>query len=208
MPYTQNCLYITQLHQGLLPVAFINYTRPSTMFYWVLRAMLIATVKKFSHTISTPQTKQNKKIFHATSATASYKRFWEKCREPVRVVVVDDKQEKLQVGHGWFYPAVPNTALINSLWGVVVYLCVETCPVVSAHTKGAHIWPLYRLQQTNTPTSGGLLKPQNKQNLKGWSSLWDWHLKHVAHCRKLSSTSSFWQLSPIQMSPPYIVAIH
>ncbi|MFH0052588.1 hypothetical protein ACG3SN_32195, partial [Pseudomonas aeruginosa] len=77
------------------------------MFYRVLRAMLIATVKKFSLTISTPQTKQNKKIFHATSATASYKRFWEKCREHHCVLVVEDKQEKLQVDYGWFYPAVP-----------------------------------------------------------------------------------------------------
>lgn len=63
MPYTQNCLYITQLHQGLLPVAFIKYARPSTMFYWVLRAMLIATVKKFSHTISTRQNKTKQKNF-------------------------------------------------------------------------------------------------------------------------------------------------
>lgn len=92
------------------------------------------------------------------------------------------------------FPTVPW----STAYGVVVYLCVETCPVVSAHTKGAHIWPLYRLQHTKTTTSGSFME---RQNIPGcWSSLWDWHLKHVAHCRKLSSTSSFWQLSPYKCS--------
>lgn len=121
--------------------------------------------KNFHTPSAHAKTKQNKKIFHATSATASYKRFWEKCIEHHCVLVVDDKQEKLQVGHGWFYPAVPNTAMINSLWWVVVYLCVETCPVVSAHTKTAHIWPLYRLQHTKTPSLGDFHDPPKYSRL-------------------------------------------
>ena len=96
------------------------------------------------------------------------------------------------------FPTLPwSTAYV----GVVVYLCVETCPVVSAHTKGAHIWPLYRLQHTKTPSLGDFHDPPKYSRLLALlpgTGIWNM-LPTVGNFLLRRHTGNF---------PPYIIAIH